>query len=72
MPATTLSPPTNPLRIQQHCTGCGRCVAVCRYRALSLETQRPDSFGSKRAVIAADRCTGCEDCLPACLWRPWS
>jgi len=69
MAATNLSPPTNPPRIQQHCTGCGRCVAACRSRALSLETERPDGFGSKRAVIAAGRCTGCGGCLPACLWQ---
>lgn len=65
----TPSPSGNPLRIQQHCTGCGRCVAACRHAALSLETERPDGFGRKRAVVAAGRCTGCEDCLAACPYQ---
>jgi len=48
------------------CTGCGRCVAACRFQALSLTTEQKNGFGRKRAVLSAGRCTGCLDCLPAC------
>jgi|GEM_PF-2085242 len=55
--------------IHNHCTGCGRCVAACLFTALSLETEQPNGFGQKRAVIAEDRCTGCLACLPACPYQ---
>ena len=46
------------------CTGCGRCVAACEPRALSLET-RPD--WRKSAVLhARDDCTGCRLCALRC------
>jgi NAD-dependent dihydropyrimidine dehydrogenase PreA subunit len=45
------------------CTGCGRCVAACEPRVLSLET-RPD--WRKSAVLhGAGDCTGCS----LCAWR---
>jgi len=52
--------------IHENCTGCGRCVAACQSGALSLEAERPDGFGQKKAALDAHRCTGCMDCLPAC------
>jgi ferredoxin len=52
--------------INENCTGCGRCVAACRCRALSLETEQPNGIGRKRAVIASQHCTACQDCLSAC------
>jgi quinone-modifying oxidoreductase subunit QmoA len=67
-----------PRGVNEHCTGCGACVAAC-------PVERPDSFnyglGSTRAiylsqptsyplryVIDAGRCRGteCAQCLPAC------
>ena len=46
------------------CTGCGRCVAACEPRALSLETG-PD--WRKSAVLhAAGDCTGCSLCALRC------
>ncbi len=48
------------------CTGCGACVPPCAPRAVTLETERPDGFGAKRAVVDAARCTGCGDCVPPC------
>ena len=45
------------------CTGCGRCVAACAERLLSLEV----SGYRKHAVLKApQRCTRCLDCLVAC------
>jgi ferredoxin len=54
------------LLITANCTGCGRCVAACPLRALTLVTERADGFGRKTAFVNALRCTGCGDCLPAC------
>jgi len=46
------------------CTGCGRCVAACEPRVLSLETM-PD--WRKSAVLhAPDGCTGCSLCAVRC------
>ena len=46
------------------CTGCGRCVAACEPRVLSLET-RPD--WRKSAVLhGRDGCTGCSLCALRC------
>ena len=46
------------------CTGCGRCVAACAPRVLSLET-RPD--WRKSAVLhGRDGCTGCSLCAHRC------
>ena len=45
------------------CTGCGRCVAACPDRLLTLEV----SGFRKHALLAeAQRCDGCLHCLPAC------
>jgi len=52
--------------ILNKCTGCGRCIAACRFRALSLQTERPDGFGRKLAVLTPERCTECGECVPAC------
>ena len=45
------------------CTGCGRCVAACAPRVLSLETLR----WRKSAVLhETDGCTGCSLCERQC------
>ena len=49
------------------CTGCGRCVAACDPRVLSLETM-PD--WRKGAVLhARDDCTGCSLCELRCPFQ---
>ncbi len=55
-----------PMCCQDHCTGCGACVAACPARALSLVSEYPDGRGRKRVAIAAARCSGCGTCRPAC------
>ena len=46
------------------CTGCGRCVAACAPRVLSLET-RPDWRKTAR-LHGHDGCTGCSLCALRC------
>jgi ferredoxin len=46
------------------CTGCGRCVAACPPRVLSLETR---ADWRKSAVLHAPAaCTGCIQCAARC------
>ncbi|MFL6681325.1 MAG: ATP-binding protein [Burkholderiaceae bacterium] len=46
------------------CTGCGRCVAACAPRVLSLE---PAPGWRKSAVLhEAGGCTGCSVCAARC------
>jgi NAD-dependent dihydropyrimidine dehydrogenase PreA subunit len=46
------------------CTGCGRCVAACAPRVLSLQT-RPDW---RKSAVLHDRagCSGCSLCAHRC------
>jgi heterodisulfide reductase subunit A len=41
------------------CTGCGMCVEVCPYEAISLEDER--------AVVNEVLCEGCGTCTATCL-----
>ncbi|MEO5689765.1 MAG: 4Fe-4S binding protein [Burkholderiaceae bacterium] len=46
------------------CTGCGRCVAACEPRVLSLQTT---ADWRKSAVLHdGGRCTGCSLCALRC------
>jgi ferredoxin len=45
---------------------CGRCVAVCPYDAIRVQT---DGFDS-RVVVRREQCTGCGACEQECPTRP--
>ena len=44
------------------CTGCGACMEVCRFGAISL-----NSYGV--AEVDESRCIGCGACHEACPWH---
>ncbi len=43
---------------RETCTGCGACLQVCPFGALSLD--------SENIAIVSEACTGCGACLPEC------
>ena len=55
--------PRLPLVNVDRCTGCGRCVAACEPRVLSLETTN-----WRKSAVLHDRagCTGCSLCALKC------
>jgi len=48
---------------QALCRGCGRCVAVCPYPAVSLV---PNDNGGWHAVVDEAFCKGCGNCISVC------
>ena len=52
--------------ILDKCTGCGSCLAVCLLSSLTLETELPNGFGSKKAAVDINLCCNCGDCVPVC------
>jgi dissimilatory sulfite reductase (desulfoviridin) alpha/beta subunit len=47
-----------PVIIEDKCTGCGKCVAVCKKGAISIK--------NKKAVVDYDKCVMCGRCIAAC------
>jgi heterodisulfide reductase subunit A-like polyferredoxin len=48
---------------QTACRGCGRCVNVCRYHAITLQA---NSVGGWHAYVDEALCKGCGNCLSVC------
>ncbi len=57
------SPFAPPRIIPQRCSGCGRCVAACPLKLISLE-----SSGYRKQAVISDihRCSSCGLCMEAC------
>ena len=49
------------------CRGCGRCVAACRKKVLTLEAAGEMGMGKKTArVVGEGGCQRCGRCVEAC------
>jgi len=48
------------------CSGCGLCVPICPFRAISLRAQKERGFIRQVAEVNSSLCQGCGACLPAC------
>ncbi|MDZ7698733.1 MAG: 4Fe-4S binding protein [Deltaproteobacteria bacterium] len=48
---------------EDRCRGCGRCVATCPYRAVSLQM---NSVGGWFAAVDEALCKGCGNCISVC------
>lgn len=45
------------------CTGCGCCVSICPYHALSMH---PCPDGVERPLVDLTKCLHCNRCIDAC------
>ena len=53
-------------QVAENCSGCGRCLPVCPARIITLQTDQPQGFGRKRAVLDEALCLGCGVCVRVC------
>jgi len=48
---------------KERCRGCGRCIEICPYRAVSFN---PNGVGGWHAVVDEALCKGCGNCISVC------
>ena len=48
---------------EQRCRGCGRCIEICPYRAVSF---KPNEVGGWHAIVDEALCKGCGNCISIC------
>jgi ferredoxin len=53
-------------RVNDNCSGCGRCLPTCPVKIISLTAEQPGGHGCKRAVIDLELCLGCGVCTRNC------
>lgn len=51
---------------RERCNGCGVCVNVCRFRAISIDSGRRDNVPQATVRIDPISCEGCAVCSHAC------
>jgi len=52
--------------VDNSCTGCGRCLKMCRRKALDTVE---DETGKHIVVKEPDKCTGCGKCVAVCKFN---
>ncbi len=60
---TIVLPPITSSVDEIYCRGCGRCVDVCEFHAISLIEKEPELFIAR---VNEALCKGCGTCVPAC------
>jgi len=58
-----LGPRCVPSVIAARCSGCGRCVAACPPKIISLETV---AYHKTAVISAGEDCAGCGECAASC------
>jgi formate hydrogenlyase subunit 6/NADH:ubiquinone oxidoreductase subunit I len=51
--------------LEDRCIACDRCMPVCFFDALDMESSTKNKYG-RTAIIFANNCTGCGLCFEAC------
>jgi NAD-dependent dihydropyrimidine dehydrogenase PreA subunit len=51
--------------IEKNCTGCKRCLKMCKHKALNVIN---DENGT-HIVVNFDRCSSCGDCIGVCKFN---
>lgn len=57
-PVQSAIPAQKPIINQDACTGCQKCIAVCRQQAIKMKNEK--------AFILPEKCTNCRICIAAC------
>jgi 2-oxoglutarate ferredoxin oxidoreductase subunit delta len=52
--------------LEQHCKGCGMCVAFCPRKIIEMAEHTNDQGYNPAMVTDVSRCTGCAICAMMC------